>query len=567
MALIRGSYRIATCVLGAAAGLVFQPGPAAAFPLDDPLHPSIVPAGGELAAPDVQQLNHQMGLLSGFGSAPTGWTVSPSIGLQEAFTDNILQTHEPRRWDVITIISPGIDVVGDTSRVQLRLSYQPELQMHLRTGSENALTHQLNATGRITVIPDLLFVDVRGLAGVQSFSGGVGGLGTLGASSVGALAIGSLAQTSQVGAAKQDLYQSSSFSISPYLLHDFGDTGTGRIGLSLSETSTSQISGFTAMPFLAGGGNAQRQTDIEETASFQTGSIFSRARDTVSVSADQSFGYGQSSAVGLAGVGDSDRESVNNRVDYVWDQSVSFYGQFGWERLNYSNPSYYSLNGPTWGFGATFTPDPDTSITLGYGRQDGTTSFTFDGHYAITARTTLAGSYHSGVTTQTGLLRNQLFASSVANNGSLVNSVTGAPQFLSVNALGLTPGVFRFSDLTLSAVTVLERDTVTATLSYTTRTPVGSGSTGLPSEAKTAGVSWVHLITPRLTLNTSLYFSTGTPTGLDKENSIAAGVSGNYTLSETVSAFARYALFERQSSSAALSMYQNLLLVGINKHF
>ena len=45
-----------------------QAGGAMAFPLTDVTTPSIVPGNADLAAPDVQDLQHQMGLTSGFAS-------------------------------------------------------------------------------------------------------------------------------------------------------------------------------------------------------------------------------------------------------------------------------------------------------------------------------------------------------------------------------------------------------------------------------------------------------------------------------------------------------------------
>ena len=489
MGAVRGPNRIAICLFGAAAGWLAQLSPVAAFPVTDPLNPGIVPAGGELAPPDVQDLQHQMQLLSGFGSAGGGWTILPRVTVEEMLNDNVLEAHSPRRWDLITEVAPGIAVAGDTARITLRLNYQPMLQLYTRTGSQNALSQQLSATGTVTLVPDLLFVDVRGLAGVQAANGGIGGLGTVGQAGLSPITSGGLAQTTQLGLTKQNLVQTSSFAISPYMLYRFGDVGTGRVGVSLSDTSFSRISGFTSAPWPSGG-NAQQQTGVEETASFQTGNALSRIRDRVSIDAEQSKlsgqlqGTRQSQFFGT-GNGNSERDTFDNRVDYALNRTVSVYGDLGWERINYSGSNQLNINGPTWGLGTTLTPDPDTSVTLGYGRQNGTTAFTFDGHYALTARTTLTGSYHNGITTQTGMIRNQLNLAAVSNNGSLVNRQTGAPLFLSNNALGVSPGIYRFSILSLGATTVLARDTITLTLTHTQQTPVGSGTAG-SSNAVTA---------------------------------------------------------------------------------
>lgn len=558
MGAVTGPQRIAVYLIALAAGCGPLPVSAASFPIDVPMQPSLIPQGGDLSPPNVQALQHQMGLLSGFGSAGLGWTITPRISLEESLTDNVLQAHAPRRADLMTLVAPGISVAGDTDRIQLRLDYQPTLLVYARSGSQDSLTHQLSLTGTATLVPDLLFVNVNGLAGVHSAYGGIGGIGTVGSGNLGQVSANSVGQT-QLGLTKQNLLQTTSFSVSPYLLQKFGDAGTLRLGLSLNETTTSRVSGFTTLPF-ATGSDFQRNSSVTENASFTTGNIFSRIRDTATVSTSQSRYTG-------IGAGSSQDESFNNRVDYAFDQSIAPYVWLGWDRLQYSGSDRLGLNGPEWGAGAVLTPNPDTNIDVSYGRLNSTTSFRFSGRYGITARTTLTGSYYSGITTQTGLLRQQLDAAAVGNNGGLIDSKTGGSLFQANNALGIAPGIYRFDTLSLGASTVLERDTVSVTLGYSEQTPQGSSHTGVSESAKTAGVSWTHLVNPNLALTADTYVSFGTPSGGVGQNSVAAGLSGNYTLSETVSAFARYAFYERQSDQTALSMYQDLFLVGLTKQF
>lgn len=562
MAAASGSHRIAACLFGAMASWLLWPDPASAFPLDSPLQPTLVPVSGGLAAPDVQALKHQMGLLSGFGSAGIGWTIIPRISLSETLTDNPLQVRSPRRWDLITQIAPGVAVAGNTDRVQLRLDYQPTVQVYARTSTEDSLTQQLNLSGTATLAPDLLFVDVRGLAGVVATNGGVGGIGTLGQPNLGMLTSESLTQTNSLGLSKQSLEQITSFSVSPYLLHRVGNVGTLKLGLGLSEASLSRLPGFAALPFFANGTSYQRQFKIDENASFNTGDSFGRIRYLANADASQS----NYSSAG-ASAGNSESETFNNKLTYALDQSIAPYVWLGWERIQYTGTDRLGINGPLWGIGATLTPNPDTTIDVSYGRLNGSTSFRFDAHYGITARTTLTGSYSSGITTQTGLLIQQLNSSVVSDNGGLINSKTGGSQFAANNALSIASGIYRFNVLTLGATSVLERDTIRLSLSYSQQSPESSNKSTVSQEAKTAGVSWTHLVNANLTVTADAYISTGMPAGTVHQNSMLASLSGNYTLSETVSAFARYAFLGREANQAALSMYQNLFIVGITKQF
>ncbi|WP_216856509.1 hypothetical protein, partial [Acidisphaera sp. S103] len=154
--------------LGAAL-LLAQAGSAAAFPLIDPTNEDQVPQGTDLATPDVQTLQHQLQLANGFGApAGGGWTIVPSLNVDEMFTDNVLQQNSPRRWDLVTLVTPGISIAGDLPRLQLKLDYNPTLSLAARTDSQDAISQSLNGTALVTLVPDLAFVDVRALASVQS---------------------------------------------------------------------------------------------------------------------------------------------------------------------------------------------------------------------------------------------------------------------------------------------------------------------------------------------------------------------------------------------------------------
>lgn len=563
MAAATGSLRIAACLLSAASSWLLRPTPAMAFPISIPSPSTLAPAGGDLAPPSVEALKHQMGLLSGFGSAGLGWTITPRISLVEALTDNVFQAHAPRRWDLISTIAPGVAIAGNTNRIQLRLDYQPTLRIYARTGSQNSLSQYLSLFGTATLVPDLLFVDVRGAAGVVGTNGGIGGVGTLGQSNLGGLTSGGLGQTSALGLSKQNLSQITSFSVSPYILDHISDIGSLRAGVVLSEASSSRLQGFAAFPFETGS-NSQRQSSISENASFTTGNNLGRIRYSSRIDASQSTYTG---ATGVGGSGASQRETFNNQLNYAFSHQIAPYGWVGWERARYTGVNRLDLNGPIWGIGVTLTPNADTSIDVSYGRLNNSTSFRFDARYAITARTTLTGSYTSAVRTQTGLLLQQLNASTVANNGGLVNNQTGGSLFTANNALGVAPGIYRFNLFTLGATSVLARDTISLLVSYSEQTPEGSNSGGVAESVKTAGVSWTHLLTPTLTMIADAYASTGTPSGGIRQDSLSAALSGNYRLSKTVSAFARYAFFGREASQAAATMYQDLVMVGITKQF
>lgn len=539
-------------------------GLAMAFPDTDESNPSFVPTGADLTQPDALDLSHQMGLTSGFASlgSAQGWTIVPRLSAEEAFTDNVNEVASPRVWDLTTILAPGVSVLGDSNRVQLRLDYEPDLELHLRSGPQNVLGQQLNTVGTLTIVPDVFFVDVRGLAGVQATNGGIGGLGGLGQGGIGGITADSVAPaaTGTIGLSRQNRSQTSSFSVSPYALFRFGDLATARLAVSLTRSNTELLTGFAPLPFVDQGSSNQSLSTVEESAQIQTGDRFNQFRDTFSADALQGSGSG-------AGVSSTTRDTVSNRIDYQINTPFDVYGQLGWEDFNYSGNNSLAVHDVTWQVGTVFTPNPDVSVTVGYGHQNDANTAIASGRYALTARTVLTGSYTNGIGTQLEQVANQLNLAAVGNNGNLVNAQTGAPLFTANNALSVQAGVYRYNTLTVGLTSVLDRDTVTLTVSRSEETSVGVGAPGTTNRVTTPSFSWTHLFSPDFSASVVASYNQGSAVAGSYTNSVVAALSLQYNLSESVSTFARYNYYSVQSAAAGQSWYQDLVLIGITKQF
>jgi uncharacterized protein (PEP-CTERM system associated) len=554
-------------------------GTALAFPFVDPSNQGAVvggaPVGNELAPQDATDLQKQVNLsrLNG-GMGVGGWTIIPRLTVQELFTDNAREVTSPRQADLITMVAPGISINADTAHVQLKLDYAPNLIIHAVDGSLNALTQQLNATGTVTVIPDLAYVDIRALSGVQSRLGGLAGGGTLGAPGAGAgpITTASLATASPIGGTTQGLtrqneVQTTSFGISPYLLRRFGDYGTGKLGVSVNASNYSSLNGFASSPIPFGGTDGQSLLTTEQIAQFTSGEFLGKFKDSFSVDVSQSTNH-QDGFNGVAASNfSSQRQIINNQLSFALNRTFSFLTAVGHENINYGQAGLPHFDDVTWSAGFTITPNADSAATLTYGHQNGANAFSANGHYAVTARTLLSFDYSDTVGTQLENIQSQLNSGFINGNGQQINPLTGGPLLVSTNANGVQNGVFRFKTFNASLATKWERDTLTATLSYSDQLTLG-GASAFSTEVKTAAVAWVHELAPDLTVSGGASYSNlrrANGGGTDNAFTIAAALQYAWTESTTVSA--RYSFFDRTSGIQGYSLYENTLLLGVTKKF
>jgi uncharacterized protein (PEP-CTERM system associated) len=484
------------------------------------------------------------------------------------YTDNVLDSATNRRWDLVTIVTPGISIVGDAPNAQVKLSYAPELRDNARTPSENGITQQLIGSGLFTVIPDTFYVDARAVSGEAPTLSGFGALGP-GLSLQQSAASGGIGT---IGLSKQNRTQSTSLSISPYLLHRFGDFGTGKIGYELNQSSFSNGGGVVPQ-FFTSGGSGQHSTTNQAVAQFETGEEFAPYRDLVLASASQGTGTGVNH--------NSSQKSLTNRLGYLVNREVTVFGELGYESLRFGGIPPTRIDDMVWGIGTTLTPNPDSSITVSYGHKNGVNSIEFDGSYAITARTRISARYSTGLQSDLQGIQSQLDLADLDSTGQVVDSQTGAPLFIGNSALGVQSGLFRTKALTLTASTILDRDQINVSILFSQQTTVALGPpvpvtnplfippppVGQSSQAKTGILTWVHQFSEALTMNSSVSYSTSQTSGAGTQQSLAASVSMQYLLSETLAANVRYSYFDRMSATPGQGIFQNLVIVGLTKQF
>ena len=518
------------------------------------------------------------------------WIVSPSIGVDIGITDNALATERNQRSDIFTLITPSLFVSGETARVRVNASYSPQATIYARTGSQTRVDQFGNAAALISFIPDTLFLDLRGTVTQQSRTGGLGGYGGVNGSTI--------AQN------RNDQVQSISVSITPYAEQRFGGWGTGRVGYSFlrtlqdtnNQTNYSQIvgqtqlqqtfnnSGFGNQAGIANQGITGNLTTQRERASFVTGENLGRFNVITVAEAVQYNGAGA--------YHNAYRNRLTVDLGYAISRTVTVIAGTGYQDIRYTGTPGYRVNEPIWSGGVRLTPNPDSTITVGYGRKDGANSLYLDATTSPTARTRLFARYSQGLSTDAEGQQDLLQSTTIGSTGLLTDSATGAPVSSTSSQFGTQNGLYRLRRFSVSGSLLLNRDTFSVSVVNEDRSNLsavtfGPGVNGallpvLPAGSSSNGtfgtLSWQHELTPVMTVSANASYGITDYTNLgnsggNRQTSISGQAALSYQFTETLSGSARYLYTERSSNQPQTlfgnqgNLVQNTLLAGLRKSF
>jgi uncharacterized protein (PEP-CTERM system associated) len=485
------------------------------------------------------------------------WTVVPRISAQELYTDNVLLTPTQRRSDFVSTLSPGLSVTGEGPRFQLTFDYAPTLQLYALTPDLDFFGQNLYANGTAALVPDLFFVDARGLLSLQPSNPALNtGLSVGAAPSL----LGPNFVNVTQGIPKSQLAQVSSFSVSPYLLRRFGGAGTGEVRYTLTDTSLSGIQPTTSFTPI---GTNLRNTDTvtnEATAVFITGENLGRLQSRVLLDAAESSGTTPS-------------DQVIGTIDsgYAITRTVGVLTTIGYEHLHFGALPPTTIEDLVWGLGIKLNPNPDLTLSASYGHRNGFSAPSLSLMFNVTARTSLAVTYSEGLSTVSQDIANNLALSDLNQVGQTVDRRTLLPFLINNPALGLQTGLFRSKQLTATARTDFDRDHFTAIFNRNEQLLIAQTVAGLGVSQTLSQINfnWSRELSPRANSNLGIGYSESTfaaPANTETEVlSLSASIS--YQLNPTLTGWAGYNYFSRFSPQAQFRLSSNVISLGLRKEF
>ena len=479
-----------------------------------------------------------------------GWSITPSIAAQILGTDNVSQTTTRQRSDFITTITPGLLVSTDTSRLQGIANFTPYAQIYARDTSQTRINQRYNAQFLATVVPDTVFLDLRGAAAVQAAGGGFSTQGTP-----------VIDRNNQV--------QTQSFQISPYYVHRFADTATARIGYAFQSVrqnlGSNGAGGLTSQgtPFFSN----QDFTANEGYAVIRTGPDFGRlAAETRIVSTDYD---------GTGVLRAASRRIATVETRYSITRQFAVLAEGGYEAQRYSGVPPFRLSEGVWGFGFRLTPSEQSAITVKYTHRNGFDSPVVNAVVGLGGRTQIFASYAETLTTGAQRAVDLLSTTTLDALGNPVDAATGAPvaQPFADSFLGTQSSLQRLRRGVVSISQAWPRDIITLALSYEQRRPiaVALGSTAVQQRGASATLSWTHLLTPDTSFIGSVQYGRfdqpGGVAGQGSSDVFSAFATLTTQFTPGLSGFLQYGLTNRVNEGQSGHALQNIVIIGLRQSF
>jgi uncharacterized protein (PEP-CTERM system associated) len=93
------------------------------------------------------------------------WVIVPRLTAGEIYSDNINLDDNDKEGDLITVVSPGINISGRSARLEAELDYQLQNTFFLSNSDANGISQQLTADATAEVTKNFFWVDASSRMG------------------------------------------------------------------------------------------------------------------------------------------------------------------------------------------------------------------------------------------------------------------------------------------------------------------------------------------------------------------------------------------------------------------
>jgi hypothetical protein len=476
------------------------------------------------------------------------WTITPSLGVQLLGTDNLFQTPHGHRADMITTITPGLLLGADTAWLRGVLNYAPSALVYAVNPGQDRVDHRLNGQALATLVPDLLFLDLRGASAVQTLTGG-------------------LAPESGLVTDRRNQVQTTSLQLSPYFLHRFGTAASLQLGYGLQYVNQSGASGAGQTGLTAAGLPLfARQSFVahEGYAVLRSGPDLGR------------LGYeARLGAIAYNGTGVLDgafRRNATLEARYAILRGVAVLLEGGYERQHFAGTPGINIDGPTYSVGTRLDFADESWVIAKFGRHDGFDSAFLNASVALGGRTRFAASYGEQLTASTRRAADLLSSSTLDAQGYPVDPGTGLPavQPFANSFLALQSSLLRVRAATAAIVQRWPHDTIAVAFQHEERVPVSTapGTIAAAQRGISGSLTWAHALTERTTAVGYVQYGRFNNALLGKGDLASGSLTLTHQLQPQLLATLQLGVTARGNSQPpGGTALQNIILIGMRQVF
>lgn len=477
------------------------------------------------------------------------WVITPSVALEETFTDNVNSSGVDRESDYITTTEAGVKVVGTGARAKLNFDYSISKDTYLETKDLNTTRQRFLGISNNELWEDHLFLDGRAsLSQVSLASGG---------------------QQSATGSRDLGNNQTQVFtySLEPAFRRRYAGWAESDIRYRLNGTRFMQTTvGEEQNPNAAQPNNRLAH---EVTTALRSGPRFSRM--TWEVSSVETITYtGDATLLDVEEARISKRRTSKAQSEYFINRFVSFRDSLGYEKVK--EPGFArELTGVTWTVGSRLTPGPKTELIVDFGQRFKENVWTADASYNMSDAARFTFSLKEEVETEAQSFDRNLRALTTDINDVIIDPVTGLPvdpNASIADVADLTDQTSKTQTAVLSVGgTVLQNNRYNAQVRLLTRE--FSSATGDSEEQIVAySISYIRTINLRTTLSTQARYSeTLEPRSAGAgQQTVSASVGLRYEFPRELFGELRYD-FRHQEPETRDSVTENSATVRLRKQF
>ena len=458
--------------------------------------------------------------------------VTPRLQVRQTWTDTgNLDRIDGNNGEVISTISPGVQIAGQTNRVQAFIDYTLNGLIFFRDSSNSDIRHQLNGRVNTEVINDHFFVDVRASVR-QQFNDFTG----------------------QVTNVQQNFTENrqtiQTYAVSPSYREQFGSFATADLTYTYSVTEQER-EGDVGAPI--GFNSDGRGQDVNFR--LNSGRAFNRLNWT----------FSSRYQTNLRTFQDLRFETWRTLFDVRYDlgRSTSLLGSVGYEEFD-DDTLLDPIEGVTWDVGLRLSPGPRTEIEGRVGERFDGTVFSGRLSYAFSASDRLVANYSEDLTVPNRNRLNLFDQVLDADGDGIPDLIPDDNEILGPDVF-LTDAVFRQKRASLAFVRQLRKTTLSAQVFWFDREFPAENDFSADSYGGT--INGQYRIDGEQSVSDKLIYRQNKSNQDFSDDFVAFAPSYIYSLSPNLNASAQYTYTKRFSDNEFLDRSTNTITLSLTAFF